>query len=236
MIRFCLVILMFYLKAFFTTIIILESCQSLKVSRFRRLNFDLSSNTTSSSSAAILYEKPPIPHYHSSEKNDDFIDIESHNQYENDSMHVKRTSSLSSSISVSTCSPTTHQRSMPIISPTYPYDHRSMKRSRSPSTTDEETNKRVCLTNQNRPIVKNDLRNIESLIERVPEKSIINEPITPTPPSIIDPNYLYLFYMAQLHNHQKTPLLHPHALQRYLLYNHQQLQNYYHYPSITNTK
>ncbi len=216
------------------------------VIKFRRLNFDLSSNTTSSSSG-ILFEKPPIPlipNYHSienysSEKTDDYIDIESHNQYENDSIHVKRTPSLSSTTSPSTCSPTTtttnHHRSNPIISPIYPHEHRSIKRSRSPSTTDEETNKRLCLTNNSRPIVKNDLRNIESLIERVPEKPIINEPIsTPT----IDPNYLYLFYMAQFHNHhQKTSLLHPHALQRYLLYNQQQLQNYYYYPSsITNNK
>jgi hypothetical protein len=112
-----------------------------------------------------------------------------------------------------------------------------MKRSRSPSTTDDETTKRLCSTNHSRPIVKNDLRNIESLIERVPEKPLINEP-PPTPISPIDPNYLYLFYMAQLHNHQKTPFLHPHALQRYLLYNQQQLQNYYYYhpSSITNPK
>ena len=114
--------------------------------------------------------------------------------------------------------------------------HRSMKRSRSPSTTDEETSKRLCLTNNSRPIVKNDLRNIESLIERVPEKPIPNEPMIP--PTSIDPNYLYLFYMAQFQNQQKSPLLHPHALQRYLLYNQQQLQNYYYYPSssLTNTK
>ncbi|CAF3516735.1 unnamed protein product [Adineta steineri] len=210
----------------------------------RRLNFDLSSNTTSSSSSGILFDKPQIPHIHnyhhsienSSEKNDDYIDIESNNQYENDSINVKRTPNLSSPTSISTCSPPTnhhhqhHHRSMPLISPTYPYEHRSMKRSRSPSATDEETNKRVCLTNNTRPVVKNDLRNIESLIERVPEKPVA------TPPTIIDPNYLYLFYMAQFNNHQKTPLLHPHALQRYLLYNQQQLQNYYHYPSITNTK
>jgi hypothetical protein len=198
----------------------------------------------------MLFEKPQIPlipPYHSidncsSEKTDDYIDIESHNQYENDSIDVKRTPSLSSTTSLSTCSPTTttiphhHHRSNPIISPTYPHEHRSIKRSRSPSTTDEDTAKRVCLTNNSRPIVKNDLRNIESLIERVPEKPIINEPISPHP--TIDPNYLYLFYMAQFHNHQKTPpLLHPHALQRYLLYNQQQLQNYYYYPSsITNTK
>jgi hypothetical protein len=214
----------------------------IRVIKFRRINFDLSSNTTSSSSG-ILFEKPQIPlipNYHSiehsSEKNDEFVDIESHNQYENDSLNVKRTPSLSSTTSLSTCSPTTtHHRSIPIISPIYPHDHRSMKRSRSRSITDEETNKRVCLTNNPRPIVKNDLRNIESLIERVPEKPVINEPIPPQP--TIDPNYLYLFYMAQFHNHQKTPLLHPHALQRYLLYNQQQqLQNYYHYPSLTNTK
>lgn len=214
------------------------------VIKFRRLNFDLSSNTTSSSSG-VLFEKPQIPlisNYHSiehcsSDKNDDYIDIESHNQYENDSIHVKRTPSLSSTTSISTCSPTTthHHRSNPHISPIYPHEHRSIKRSRSPSTTDEDTNKRVCLTNHSRPIVKNDLRNIESLIERVPEKPIINEPISPHP--TIDPNYLYLFYMAQFHNHQKTPLIHPHALQRYLLYNQQQLQNYYYYPSsIPNTK
>jgi len=192
-----------------------------------------------------------MPNYHSndncsSDKNDDYVDIESHNQYENDSIHVKRTPSLSSSTSISTCSPTatttTHQhnlhRSNPIISPPI-YSHeqqRTMKRSRSPSTTDEETTKRICLKNNSRPTIKNDLRNIESLIERVPEKPIINEPI-PTP-TTIDPNYLYLFYMAQFHNHQKAPLLHPHALQRYLLYNQQQLQNYYYYhpSSITNTK
>ncbi|UJR27075.1 hypothetical protein I4U23_008377 [Adineta vaga] len=216
----------------------------------RRLNFDLSSNATSSSSSAtttttttttmtgLLFDKPPLPllhNYHSlensTEKNDDFIDIESHNQYENDSLHVKRTPSLSSPTSTSTCSPTmSHHRPFPIISPTYPYDHRPLKRSRSPSTTDEETNKRVCSNNIPRPIVKNDLRNIESLIERVPEKPIS------TPPTIFDPNYLYLFYMAQFQNHQKPPLLHPHALQRYFLYNQQQLQNYYQYSSIPNTK
>ncbi len=214
----------------------------IRVIKFRRINFDLSSNTTSSPSG-ILFEKPQIPlipNYHSvensTENNDDFIDIESRNQYENDSINVKRTPSLSSTTSVSTCSPTTtHHRSIPIISPIYPYDHRSMKRSRSRSNTDEETNKRVCLPNNSRPIVKNDLRNIESLIERVPEKPIPNEQTLTQP--ILDPNYLYLFYMAQFHNHQKTPLLHPHALQRYLLYNQQQqLQNYYHYPSLTNTK
>ncbi|CAF1089148.1 unnamed protein product, partial [Rotaria sordida] len=209
----------------------------------RRLNFDLSSSTTAAS--RILFEKPQIPlipTYHaienSSEKNDDYIDIESHNHYENDSINIKRTPSLSSTTSISTCSPTTnHHRSIPIISPIYSHDHQSIKRSRSPSTTDEETNKRVCLTNHTRPIVKNDLRNIESLIERVPEKTTINEPIPPTPtPTTMDPNYLYLFYMAQFHNHQKTQLLHSNPLQRYLLYNQQHLQNYYHYPSITNTK
>ncbi|CAF0960316.1 unnamed protein product [Rotaria sordida] len=209
----------------------------------RRLNFDLSSSTTAAS--RILFEKPQIPlipTYHaienSSEKNDDYIDIESHNHYENDSINIKRTPSLSSTTSISTCSPTTnHHRSIPIISPIYSHDHQSIKRSRSPSTTDEETNKRVCLTNHTRPIVKNDLRNIESLIERVPEKTTINEPILPTPtPTTMDPNYLYLFYMAQFHNHQKTQLLHSNPLQRYLLYNQQHLQNYYHYPSITNTK
>ncbi|CAF0907800.1 unnamed protein product [Rotaria sp. Silwood1] len=205
----------------------------------RRLNFDLSTNTNSTS--RILFEKPQIPlipTYHSiensSEKND-YIDIESHNHYENDSINIKRTPSLSSTTSISTCSPTTnHHRSIPIISPIYSHDHQSMKRSRSPSTTDEDTNKRACLTNHTRPIVKNDLRNIESLIERVPEKPTINEPI-PTP-TTIDPNYLYLFYMAQFHNHQKSQLLHPNPLQRYLLYNQQHLQNYYHYPSIANTK
>ncbi len=214
------------------------------VIKFRRLNFDLSSNTTSSSSG-ILFEKPQIPlipSYHHSvetcspEKNDDYVDIESHNQYENDSLHVKRPPSLSSTTSISTCSPTTttaRHRSNPIISPIYSHDqHRSRKRSHSPSTTDEEPIKRHCLTTNSRPIVKNDLRNIESLIERVPEK-----PSIPEPPTTIDPNYLYLFYMAQFHNHQKTSLLHPHALQRYLLYNQQQLQNYYYYPpSLTNTK
>lgn len=196
----------------------------------------------------MLFEKPSIPllpSYHSmencsSEKVDDYIDIESHNQYENDSIHVKRTPSLSSTASISTCSPsiTNHHRSNPIISPTYPHEHRSMKRSRSPSITDDETNKRVCLTaSSSRPIIKNDLRNIESLIERVPEKPIINESL-PIPSSTIDPNYLYLLYMAQFQNHQKPSLLHPHALQRYLLYNQQQLQNYYYYhpSSITNTK
>jgi hypothetical protein len=176
-----------------------------------------------------------LPTYHSiensSEKNDDYIDIESHNQYENDSINAKRTPSLSSTTSVSTCSPTTtHHRSIPFISP-------SMKRSRSPSNTDEETTKRVCLPNHSRPIVKNDLRNIESLIERVPAKTTTNiEPIL-TPTNSMDPNYLYLLYMAQFHNHQKGPLLHPHALQRYLLYNQQQqIQNYYHYSSISNMK
>ena len=89
--------------------------------------------------------------------------------------------------------------------------------------------------------MKNDLRNIESLIERVPEKPmILSEPISTPPTASIDPNYLYLFYMAQFHNHQKSSLLHPHALQRYFLYNQQQQQfpNYYHYPtsSLTNTK
>jgi hypothetical protein len=217
------------------------------VIKFRRLNFDLSSNTTSSSSSGILFDKPQIPllpPYHrsidncSSEKTDDYVDIESHNQYENDSLHVKRPPSLSSTTSISTCSPTTttttaHHRSNPIISPIYSHDQRrSRKRSHSPSTTDEESIKRHCSTTNSRPIVKNDLRNIESLIERVPEK-----PTLPEPSPTIDPNYLYLFYMAQFHNHQKTSLLHPHALQRYLLYNQQQLQNYYYYPSsLTNTK
>lgn len=214
------------------------------VIKFRRLNFDLTSNTTtsSSSSSRILFEKPHIPlipNYHSvdnsTEKNDDFVDVESHNHYENDSMHIKRRPSLSSSTSVSTCSPTANNhRSIPIISPIYSHDHQSMKRSRSPSTTDEETTKRVCLTNNTRPVVKNDLRNIESLIERVPEKTAISEPIPAS--SSFDPNYLYLFYMAQFHNHQKPSLMHPNPLQRYLFYNQQHLQNYYHYPSLTNTK
>ncbi len=216
---------------------------------FRRLNFDLSSNTTSSSSSGLLFDKPQIPllpAYHhsidncSSEKTDDYVDIESHNQYENDSHHVKRPPSLSSTTSISTCSPTTtnttavHHRSHPIISPIYSHDqYQSRKRSHSPSTTDEESIKRHCsTTNNSRPIVKNDLRNIESLIERVPEK-----PTVPEPSATIDPNYLYLFYMAQFQNHQKTSLLHSHALQRYLLYNQQHLQNYYYYPSsLTNTK
>lgn len=224
--------------------------------QFRRLNFDLSSNTTSSSSTGtsrILFDKPPLSHllptYHplencSNEKPDDYIDVESHHHYENDSLHVKRTPSLSSTTSISTCSPTTtHHRSNPIISPIYPhYSDQSRKRSRSPCTNDEESNKRLCsTTNQTRPVVKNDLRNIESLIERVPEKPTIStEPIS-TPSTGIDPNYLYLFYMAQFHNHQKPSLLHPHALQRYFLYNQQQqFQNYYPYSSssssLTNTK
>lgn len=211
-----------------------------RVIKFRRLNFDLPSNATSSS--RILFEKPQIPllsSYHPIEhpldKSEDYVDIESHNPYENDPTNMKRTRSLSSTTSASTCSPTAnHHRIMPNISPMYPHDHQPMKRSRSPSATDEEANKRVCLTNNNRPTVKNDLRNIESLIERVPEKPTVTEPTqTPAP---TDPNYLYLFYMAQLHNHQKAQLLHPHPLHRYLLYNQQYLQNYYHYPTITNTK
>lgn len=217
----------------------------------RRLNFDLSSNTNSTT-RGILFDKPAalplLRAYHSSEnssseKTDEFIDIETNNnnnninQYENDLIHAKRTPSLSSSTSLSTCSPTTtyhQQRTNPNISPVYPYDqHRSIKRSRSPSTTDEETSKRIC----SRPIVKNDLRNIESLIERVPDKPTVNETTSTTP---MDPNYLYLFYMAQLQQQQQqknSPLLQQNALQRYLLYNQQQLQNYYYYPSsLTNMK
>ena len=84
------------------------------------------------------------------------------------------------------------------------------------------------------------MRNIESLIERVPDKPTVNETI---PTTLMDPNYLYLFYMAQLQQQQQqqqqknSPLLHQNAIQRYLLYNQQQLQNYYYYPSsLTNMK
>ena len=199
-----------------------------------------------------------MPHFHSSErsseKHDDYIDIESNNPYENDFLNAKRTSSSSSTTSISSCSPLTqhqHQqqqqahRSIPYTSsPNYSHEQRASKRSRSPSSTDDETSKRLCSTTSSRPTVKNDLRNIESLIERAPAKTSVHLESPPTPSTstttaTMDPNYLYLFYMAQLHNHQKTPALHPQALQRYLFYNQQQIQNYYHYPSsspMTNTK
>ena len=214
----------------------------IEVIKFRRFNFDFSSNTTSSSTSGFLFEKPLIPLIsachsveNSFEKTHDYTNIESLNQYENGSINIQRTLSSSSTTSASTCSPTTNPYpSIPNVSPIYSQDHRTTKRSRSPSTTDEETNKRVCLTTNIRPNVKNDLRNIETLIERVPDKTINNE--LTLIPTTIDPNYFYLFYMAQFHNHQKTPLLHPYLLQRYLLNSQQYFQNDYYYSSITNTK
>lgn len=169
-----------------------------------------------------------------SEKNDDYIDVESNAPYENDFLSVKQTPSLPSTPSLSTCSPSTmaaHRSVTYSSSPSFSHEPRVMKRSRSPSTADDEASKRVCLPSHPRASVKNDLRNIESLIERAPAKTSPSKE-SPTQPASMDPNYLYLFYMAQMQNHQKLPLLPPHLLNRHLFYNHQhQLQNFYHYPT-----
>jgi hypothetical protein len=166
-----------------------------------------------------------------SENIDDYIDIESNTPYENDPLNVQRTPSHSST---STCSPNMQaHRSMncPYSPTSSSHDHRPIKRIRTSSSSavndNDETSKRFCLPSNIRPTVKNDLRNIESLIERAPDKANnVNESLLNS--TNIDPNYLYLFYMAQFHQHQKLPTLPSHALNRYLYYNQQ------HFPSYPN--